>query len=206
MAPDEKSIWNLVIASVGGQGAITLNAVLGRAAAKAGVDIVTAETHGMAQRYGRVTIHVRLGPEVHGPLIPAGGADVLLGLEPLETLRSLEYCSKETLVLMNRQVVRPPSLALSWRLHYPPPEDIERKLRETAGEVLALEAHRLAREAGSALAMNTVMLGALPAATELPVPEEILEEALLETVPPKARSVNRRAFEMGRAWAYVAQR
>ena len=197
--------WNLVIASVGGQGAITMNAVLGRAAARAGVEIVTAETHGMAQRYGRVTIHLRLGAEVHGPLIPPGGADVLLGLEPLETLRSLDRCSKRTRVLVNRQVVRPPSLALSRRVRYPSLEEIEQKLREVAGTVLSLEAHRLAREAGSALAMNAVMLGALSATAQLPIPEEVLEEALLETVPPKAREINQKAFEMGKAWAYVVQ-
>ena len=198
-------IWNLVIASVGGQGAITLNAVLGRAAAATGLEIATAETHGMAQRYGRVMIHVRLGKEVHGALIPPGGADVLLGMEPLETLRSLEHCSPQTVVLLNRQVLRPPSVTLSRHAHYPPLEEIERLLREAAGEVIAFEAHELAREAGSALTMNAVMLGIFSATVKAPIPAETLREALLQTVPPRAREVNERAFELGRAWARLRQ-
>ncbi len=206
MAPSERKFWNLVIAGVGGQGTILTNAVLGRAVARSGLEVVTAETHGMAQRYGRITIHLRIGPEVHGALIPSGGADVLLGLEPLETLRSIECCSQRTLVLMNRQVVRPPSLALSWRAHYPSLEEIERRLQQVAGTVLSLEAHELARQAGTILATNAVMLGALCATAELPIPAELIRQALFEVVPAKAQEINRDAFEMGRAWAHLAQK
>jgi len=200
----DRKIWNLVIASVGGQGAITLNAVLGRAVVKAGLNISTAETHGMAQRYGRVTVHVRIGEEVHGALIPSGGADVLLGLEPLEALRSIEYCSSKTVVLLNKQILRPPSISISWHVRYPALEEIERLLGEVAAELISLQAHKLAKEAGSVLVTNAVMMGVLCAAVELPIEENILREALLEMVPPAAREINRKAFELGRAYIKLA--
>lgn len=202
---NHSKIWNWVIASVGGQGAITMNAVLGRAVAKAGLNISTAETHGMAQRYGRVTVHVRIGKDVHGALIPAGSADVLLGLEPLEALRSIEYCSSKTIVLLNRQILRPPSISISWHARYPNLEEIEHLLREASGELISLEAHELAKEAGSVLATNAVMMGVLCAAVELPIEESILKEALLEMMPPTAKDVNRRAFELGRAYVGLAK-
>jgi indolepyruvate ferredoxin oxidoreductase beta subunit len=201
----QASTWNLVIAGVGGQGVILLNAVLGRAAAGSGLEVATAETHGMAQRYGRVMIHLRIGVEVHGTLIPRGGADVLLGMEPLETLRSVEFCSGNTLVLMNRQVVRPPSLAMSWHEHYPSLEEIERRLARVAGRVLVFDARQLAWEAGAVQATNAVMLGALCASSANPVAPEVVRDTLLEVVPPKATDINRKAFDLGGAWVQVSQ-
>ena len=87
--------FNILIGGVGGQGILLVSRILAAAAKESGLKVISGETHGLAQRMGSISVHLRFGAEVYGPLVPWGRADLILGLEPVETLRHVEYLSKE---------------------------------------------------------------------------------------------------------------
>ena len=186
---------DIVIVGVGGQGVVLISDVLGRAAVKAGLPVRGAETHGMAQRGGSVINHTRIGCRF-SPMVPSGGADVLLALEPAEALRFGHYISKDGVALINTEPVLPVSVTMGKSV-YPALEDLVAPLKGVCKDVKTLDATVLAREAGTAQAMNVVMLGALSKYT--PIKEELLLEALCEVVPKKYLDVNKRAFQIGKA-------
>jgi indolepyruvate ferredoxin oxidoreductase beta subunit len=186
---------DIVIVGVGGQGVILISDVLGRAAVAAGLPVRGAETHGMAQRGGSVINHTRLGCRF-SPMVPSGGADVLLGLVPAEALRFGHYLSQDGVALINTQPVLPISVTAG-KSDYPGLKDLIAPLRRICRDVRPIDATGLARKAGTAQAMNVVMLGAL--SKYIPIKEELLLEALGEVVPPKFLDVNRRAFQIGKA-------
>jgi indolepyruvate ferredoxin oxidoreductase beta subunit len=186
---------DIVIVGVGGQGVILISDVIGRAAVKAGKPVRGAETHGMAQRGGSVINHTRIGCE-YSPMVASGGADVLLALEPAEALRFGHFLSREGIALINTTPVLPVTVTTG-KASYPSLQDILTLLREECRDVRPIEATSLARQAGTAQAMNVVMLGAL--SRFIPLPEELLLEALSEVVPPKYLEANRRAFLFGKA-------
>lgn len=186
---------DIVIVGVGGQGVILISDVLGRAAVKAGLPVRGAETHGMAQRGGSVINHTRLGCRF-SPMVPTGGADVLLALEPAEALRFGHYLSRDGVALINIEPVLPISVTMGKSV-YPELEDIIAPLRKICKEVKTLDATSLAKKAGTSQAMNVVMLGALSKCT--PIKEELLLEALCDVVPKKYLEANKRAFQIGKA-------
>jgi indolepyruvate ferredoxin oxidoreductase beta subunit len=186
---------DIVIVGVGGQGVILISDVLGRAAVKAGMPVRGAETHGLAQRGGSVINHTRLGCRF-SPLVPTGGADVLLALEPAEALRFGHYLSSDGVALINIEPVLPVSVTMG-KSAYPGLEDLVAPLRKVCRDVKTVSATALARKAGTSQAMNVVMLGALSKYT--PINEEILLEALCDVVPRKYLDANKRAFQIGKA-------
>lgn len=189
--------FNIVIAGVGGQGTLLAAEIIGAAAVKDGVNVRVSEIHGMAQRGGAVVSNVRMGNAVLAPTVLEGQADVLLGFEPLETVRSLKSASERTLVIMNSDRIPPTELAAD-NMKYPSVEEVLAKIHLFTEDVIVVEATELARKAGSRLAQNSVMLGALAAVEESPVKPESLVEALRELVPKKQVEVNVKAFELGR--------
>jgi indolepyruvate ferredoxin oxidoreductase beta subunit len=186
---------DIVIVGVGGQGVILISDVLGRAAVKAGMRVRGAETHGMAQRGGSVINHTRLGCRF-SPMVPTGGADVLLALEPAEALRFGHYLSSDGVALINTEPVLPISVTMGKSV-YPGIEDLVAPLMEICRDVKTVSATALARNAGTSQAMNVVMLGALSKYT--PIKEELLLEALCDVVPKRHLEANRRAFQIGKA-------
>ena len=104
--------YNILVAGVGGQGVIFLSEVLGEAALAEEFNVRVAEIHGMAQRGGSVTCHVRIGDEVHSPTVLEGCANLIIGFEPLEVLRLLKYANRETRVVLNKTPIVPPSCIL----------------------------------------------------------------------------------------------
>ena len=104
---------DIFIIGVGGQGSLTTSRILGEAALRAGQNVLVGEIHGMAQRGGVVESTVRIG-DVYGPTISEGCADVLLGFEPVETVRGLHKASKNTLVIVNTHAIVP---ATVYRVH-----------------------------------------------------------------------------------------
>ncbi len=188
--------FNIVLAGVGGQGTLLAAEILGAAAVKDGLNVRVSEIHGMAQRGGAVTSDVRLGEKVSASTIMEGQADVLLGFEPLETLRNLKYASDETLVIMSNERILPTELAAKNKT-YPPMNEILSKLRIFTGHVVLVETRKLAQEAGSILVQNTVLIGALAGSGRLPIKKGSVIEALRELVPAKHVDANIRAFELG---------
>lgn len=186
---------DLVIVGVGGQGVILISDVLGRAAVLAGKPVCGAETHGMAQRGGSVINHTRIGCRF-SPMVAAGGADVLVALEPAEALRFAQFLSPAGVALVNTRPVLP-STVTSGKAKYPPIEEILVPLKAHSGRVIAMDATAFAQTAGTAQAMNVVMLGAL--SRYIPISEDLILHALAQVVPPRFLEINRKAFLLGKA-------
>jgi indolepyruvate ferredoxin oxidoreductase beta subunit len=190
---EENRKFDLLIAGVGGQGAILASDIIGKAAVAEGLPIRASETHGMAQRGGSVVNHIRIG-EDFGSMIPKKGADLMLALEPMEAVRYINFLKDGGVVVVNTQPVLPVTVT-SGLAKYPEVSDIVDALSEKY-IVKAFNADELAYEAGNRLAMNIVMVGAVSG--YLPIPKETLLESVKALVPQKTVEVNLRAFEMGR--------
>ncbi len=190
---EKQKKFDLLITGVGGQGAILASDIIGKAAVASGLPIRAAETHGMAQRGGSVVNHIRIGEEF-GSMIPKKGADLMLALEPMEAVRYVEFLKDGGVVIVNTQTVLPVTVT-SGLAKYPEVQEILDILSEKY-IVKAFNADDLAYEAGSRLAMNVAMVGAVSG--YLPVPKETLLESVKALVPQKTIEVNIRAFEMGR--------
>lgn len=186
---------DIVIVGVGGQGVILISDVIGRAAVKAGKPVRGAETHGMAQRGGSVINHTRIGCR-YSPMVPSGGADVLLALEPAEALRFAHFLSNDGVALVNVNPVLPVTVTTG-KASYPSLDEIISPLTAVCKDVKAMDATALAKKAGTAQAMNVVMLGSL--SRYIPLPEDMLIEAISEVVPKKYLDINKRAFDLGKA-------
>lgn len=188
--------FNVVLAGVGGQGTILAAEILGVAAVKDGLNVRVSEIHGMAQRGGAVTSSVRIGEKVLSPTVLDGQADVLLGFEPLETLRNLLSASGKTLVILSDECIPPTELSAKG-VAYPTMDKVVEKIRIFTEKVVVVETKRLSSEAGSVLTQNIVLIGALAATGKMPVRVESFREALCELVPTKHMEINAKAFELG---------
>lgn len=188
----------IYLIGVGGQGSLTAAKLLGETALRSGVEAVVSEVHGMAQRGGVVETAVLLGGP-RSPIIGRGGADVLLAFEPLEALRAIhpfQKVSPRSWVITNTHPIRPITVSLRLGV-YPDLEAAFTAITGRVGHFLKLDAAALAQEAGSPLALNMVMLGALAGIELLPFPAGALEERIKEFAPRWA-GVNLRAFALGR--------
>ncbi len=190
------NITNVVLAGVGGQGILLASEIVARAAMAAGYEVKTNEVHGMAQRGGSVIAQIRFGPEVHGPLIEAGTAQVLASLECIEALRLAEYLAPDGLAVVSKQEVIPVSVS-SGSAKYP--EDAEVRLKKTFRRLLFLDAVQIAIDAGNIRASNTVIVGAL--STGIQLPTEAWYQAIRECVKEKFVALNIKAFDAGVAAA-----
>jgi len=188
--------FNVVLSGVGGQGTLLAAEVLGTAAIREGLNVRVSEIHGMAQRGGAVVSTVRTGEKVQAPTILEGQADVLIGFEPIETVRSLRFASEKTVVLMSNKRISPSELAAK-KMAYPDMKDIVEKIHRFTRKLIIVETEKLAKEAGSTITENIVLLGALAATEKLPVKSESLKEAIRELVPPKHMDMNVKAFKLG---------
>jgi len=188
--------FNIVLAGVGGQGILLSAEVLGVAAVKDGLNVRVSEIHGMAQRGGAVVSTVRIGEKVLAPTVLEGRADVILGFEPLETLRNLKFASEKTLVIVSDEKI-PPTEMSAKKITYPNIEEIVAKIHHFTKNVIILETAKLAKEAGSIITRNIVLIGGLTATGKIPVKKESLKEALKELVPAKHLKINLKAFELG---------
>lgn len=188
-------IADVIIAGVGGQGTVLASRALAQAAVASGLDALTSETIGMAQREGVVQSHVRLGAQDIGPLIPDGGADLLLGFEPAEAARALVKVRPGAVAVVNTAIVYPFTVALGTS-HYDA-KALLAYLSHCLPGTIMLDATGLAVDAGNRRAMNAVMLGAVSALDLLPVPAQAISDALTGLVRPAYRDLNRRAFELG---------
>ena len=186
---------DIVLAGVGGQGVLSLAAVIAEAARRTGLRVAQGEIHGMAQRGGAVQAQLRIADrDIASGLIPHGHADLILSMEPLESLRYVSFLREGgALVTASDPMENIPD--------YPPIESVHGRIREIPGAIL-VDAARLSREAGSGRAANMVMVGA--AARFLPLPPETLEACIVEGFAAKGRRVveaNLKAFRSGKAAA-----
>jgi indolepyruvate ferredoxin oxidoreductase beta subunit len=199
MKPDPT---NIVVLGVGGQGNVLASTILGRTFLRQGYKVTVGETYGLSQRGGPVMSQVRISKRLAvAPLIPAGGAHVVMGLEPLETLRNLaELGSPETIVLTNDRPIHPINV-IAGKDSYPDLKRLRSALEELAARVYWLPATEAGLELGSPILANVVILGALLGTGATPLDEEALLAELTEIFPEHKLALNRRAIDMGRALA-----
>ncbi len=191
--------YDIIMAGVGGQGVLSVSAIIASSAMKEGLHVKQSEVHGMSQRGGAVLANLRLSDRpIASDLIPLGAASMVLSMEPLESLRYLRFLGPTgTIVTSSDPLVNIPD--------YPKLDDLLASVRTLPNAVL-IEAERLARDAGSARATNMVMVGA--ASHWLPVQVATIEhfiESLFARKGEKIVATNLKAFHAGReaaaAWA-----
>ena len=189
---------NILFCGVGGQGILLASEVTAYSLLAAGMDVRKSEVHGMAQRGGSVTAHLRYGGKVYSPLISPGEADIVVAFEMLEAVRYLPYMHSDSKVIVNTHKIYPPAVATG-KMAYP--ENVLNELTSRNIHVKELDAFEIARGVGEVRAVNIVMVGVL--STYLPVDEQVYVDVMNERIPARFRDVNIRAFQEGRKIAAV---
>ena len=181
---------DLVIAGVGGQGVLSVAMIVAEAARREGLTVKQTEVHGMAQRGGAVHATLRISSEpIASELIPAGSADLVLGMEPIEALRHLDLLAAGGALI----TAADPMEGIAG---YPPIDQIHDQVRSFGGRLV--DARAIAREAGSPRSANVVMIGA--ASTVLPLPAATIETCVQDAFAAKGERIaaaNLRAFRAG---------
>lgn len=189
-------VYNALIGGIGGQGVITLGTFLKSAALKAGIHVSGSERRGGAQREGHVSTILRYQwsengqrpgerHEVCSPMLPAGSADLLIGLEPLEAARLSRYLNSTSTVILNSFPLPPIPVKLG-DAEYPPVETIEEMLRRLSNKIYSWNLTQCARDHfGHSLAMNSITLGIASRIADLPVSEAHLIAVLKEMGRPE---------------------
>jgi indolepyruvate ferredoxin oxidoreductase beta subunit len=185
-------ITSIYMVGVGGQGIIRASDILCEVAMRAGFDVKKSEVHGMAQRGGSVTSHVRYGEKVYSPLSAKGNVDVLVAFERLEVLRYLDYIRPGGRVIMSKQELYPPSVNLGEAAY---PENVAGTVRRWTPHVREVDAVQIAVAAGNIKTENTAVLGAL--SVWLDFDKQIWDAVFREAFPAKVLEANLKAFSAG---------
>jgi indolepyruvate ferredoxin oxidoreductase beta subunit len=184
---------NVLLAGVGGQGVILASELLALVAAKAGYDVKQTEVHGVAQRGGAVSSHVRFGEKVHSPLTKPGDVDFLVALEKLEALRYAHFVREGGVVVVNDYEIKPVRFPGDNR---PYPKHALEFLKSKGFRVISVKATDKAIELGDQRVANLVLLGVL--SNFLPIPRDVWEKTIEERIPERFLKINLKAFEIGR--------
>lgn len=187
---------NIIIAGTGGQGVVLMSEILGNAAVRDGCKVRGSEVLGMAQRGGSVFSNIRLGTEVEAPMNAEGTCDLLVALEPSETLRYIQYLNKNSVVIFNTRKVIPATVTMG-KSGYPTLEQVKAKLAKVTDKVIGLDALDLAEKAGNRQSVNVVMLGTLFGSRRIPVEKDTVEAIIRERFPGKLANINVQAFKLG---------
>jgi len=184
--------YDVILAGVGGQGVLSVASIIAQAAMNEGLEVRQSEVHGMAQRGGAVLAHMRISSgKIAGDLVPKGGADLIIAMEPLESLRYVSYLKKEGILLTAAE----PFNNIS---NYPDINEIHSSIKSLPKQRI-IQSAALAKEAGLSKAVNTVMVGA--ASCFLPIKSVSLEKTITEAFSKKDANignVNAKAFKLGR--------
>lgn len=183
---------NIIFCGVGGQGILLASEITAHALLKAGFDVKKSEVHGMAQRGGSVTAHLRYGPRVYSPLIEPGSADIEVAFELIESVRYLPYLNADSTVIVNTQKILPPPVTTGVSTY---PEDALQQLRRKKLSVCPVDAFSIARSLGESRAVNMVLVGAL--STLLPIQDSLFLRTIEDRIPERIREMNRQAFLQG---------
>ncbi len=190
-----ESRMRVYMTGVGGQGTLTATTLLAYTALEAGITVMAGEVHGMAQRGGVVESVVLMGGWLSSKL-GHGEADLILGFEPLETLRALPYAAPNGKIFSSIDPLPPLSVSLG-KDTYPSIDYITSTIKARAKQAWFLPCRQLGMQAGSVQSGNTVMLGAVCAAGVLPFSIKTLETAIRTHLPAKLVDVNLKAMELG---------
>jgi indolepyruvate ferredoxin oxidoreductase beta subunit len=197
-------VYNALIAGIGGQGVVTLGTLFKKAALEAGIHVSGSERRGGAQREGHVSTIIRYQWSENGdgadgrrgvcsPMLPAGAARLLIGLEPLEAARLARYLAEDSTVILNSCPIPPIPVKLG-EAEYPPIEDIVEMLKRLTRRVYVWNLTEIARESfGHSRAMNAICLGVTTVLGDLPVSED----SLLAVLKGEGRAQDVEGFQLG---------
>lgn len=185
----------LIIVAVGGQGNLLASRVLGEAALLSNVPVRMSEIHGMAQRGGVVESALVFG-DAQSTIISDGEADVFVSFEPAEALRALKKCNGKTVSIINLSPQPPFTVAIG-RGTYPAIDEVKRLISEKTDRLIAFDAVDLATQAGSVMAVNMVLLGALAQTNMLPLSPENIKTAIKTRTKQAFVDINLKAFDLG---------
>lgn len=206
-------IFNCLLTGVGGQGTVLMSRLIGAAAIARGLDVRGSETIGMAQRGGSVVSHIRLGQDIHSPLIPRGKADLIIAFEPAEAVRVYTFLAPTGRMLVLNRGIMPMSGMLGEKKYIPgemlnflesylshPSE--ERLAQKGEGEWLTvIDGEALIKKCGTSKVLNTALLGTAVGKKFFPFTAEDILAILRERIPPEYLETNIRAFNAGRELA-----
>ena len=187
--------YDVILAGVGGQGVLSVASIIAHAALSEGLNVRQSEVHGMAQRGGAVLSHLRISDKnIAGDLVPKGGADLVISMEPLESLRYVEYLKTDGVLVSNSD----PFVNIG---NYPDIQTITTEIKKLPSFRL-VGAGELAKEAGYSKTVSTVMVGA--ASCFLPVKADTLKNTIADAFAKKDANVieaNKKAFNLGQTAA-----
>jgi indolepyruvate ferredoxin oxidoreductase beta subunit len=186
---------NIILTGVGGQGIVLASKLIAQAALKTGQKVRTAETIGMAQRGGSVLSHVRIGNNIHSPLIPLQTADLIIGFEPAEAVRSLPYLKKQGAVVVSQKAIKP--ITSSSKSSTYEEKSMLDYLQQTIERLFIIDGEAICLACGSAKVLNVALLGAAAASGTLGLNISELQEVLKNFLPEKLIAMNLKALELG---------
>jgi indolepyruvate ferredoxin oxidoreductase, beta subunit len=188
----KSKVKSILFAGVGGQGILRASDIMCIAMMEAGFDVKKSEVHGMAQRGGCVTSHVRYGTKVYSPLAESGSIETLVSFEKMEALRYLKFLSKDASIILNTEEIYPPAVNRGDSEY---PNDVIDFLKNHYPKVIALNAAKLAQKAGNIRAANVVLLGAV--SNLMNIEKSVWESVIKQSFPQKLVKLNLDAFQMG---------
>lgn len=184
---------DIMICGVGGQGTVLASKIIAASAMEEGNAVHSAETIGMAQRGGPVTSHVRIGEDAFSPLIPIGGADLLIAFEPSEAVRNLRYLKKDGFVIVNRVPMKPTTLGGAEG--YDGKAEIE--YLKSKCRCLVVDSDEMCAPFGSSKFFNVAVMGAAAGTGELGIGAQTIKKTIVNIVPERFQEKNLAAFEAG---------
>lgn len=193
-----KDPYNIIITGVGGQGNVMASRVLANMMVGKGFYITIGETFGASQRGGSVMSHIRVSARsIWSPQIPKGRADLIVGLEPLESIRVLKvYGNEEVKALTNSRPIYPTGV-IAGEMIYPTLEELERMIKSLTASAWFVNATEEAMKLGNPIFSNIIMIGAIAAIDDLPLRREDFSASVLEALPQSKLETNLKAYDIG---------
>ncbi|MEO0009390.1 MAG: indolepyruvate oxidoreductase subunit beta [candidate division WOR-3 bacterium] len=185
---------NLLVCGVGGQGVLLFSDILAQLTLTAGLDVKKSEVHGMAQRGGSVTSHIRWGKKIHSPLIEEGTADIIVAFELLEAVRYLHFLAPAGWLIYDPLTIAPLPVQLGL-VEQIAPQELVKRIQNRIQKSLSVRAFDTACTLGNPRVQNTVMLGAVSRLLEFP--DDLYCQTIKQLVKPQFVEANILAFRRG---------
>lgn len=184
---------NILLCGVGGQGTVLASKLIATAAMKKGLSVMSAETIGMAQRGGSVVSHIRIGENLHSPMIAAGSADILIGFEPGEAVRMLPCLKRNGQIIVSSHAIMPVTSILAGESYRP--DEMLACLKQATPHLLVVDTEEACLTLGSQKVLNILLLGAAVQTGALGLTEDEIKDAIAERLPEKFHALNFRALD-----------
>lgn len=186
--------YSILIVGVGGQGVLLASEILSEVAMTYGLDVKKSEVHGMSQRGGIVSSHIKIGEKVYSPTIEYGTTDILMAFEQAEGLRAMDWMKKDGVAIVSETKLIPAIVTSSKQFSYP--EDAVEKMKKKANRIISVPADKIAKELGNPRLVNTILLGVM--SNYLPFPADLWVDMIKSKVKEKFVEINIEAFNRGR--------